>query len=81
MRHQIRGLAVESNQTFAFEWRATGTFAAPLATPEGEIPPNGNTIDITGSDFWGFAGDLTVKYHIYFDQLKFLRQLGLTPTR
>jgi hypothetical protein len=45
------------------------------------IPPNGNTIDITGSDFWRFAGELTVKYHIYFDQLKFLRQLGLTPTR
>jgi hypothetical protein len=54
------------------------TFAAPLATPEGDSP-NGNTIDITGSDFWRFAGDLTVKYHIYFDQ--FLRQLGLTPTR
>jgi predicted ester cyclase len=81
MRHEIRGLAMESNQTLAFEWRATGTFAAPLATPEGEILPNGNTIDILGSDFWQFEGDLIVKYHIYFDQLEFLRQLGLTPTR
>jgi predicted ester cyclase len=49
MRHEIRGLAAESNQTIGFEWRATGTFAAPLATPEGDIPPNGKTIDIPGS--------------------------------
>jgi predicted ester cyclase len=80
LRHEIRGLAVESNQTLAFEWRATGTFVAPLATPGGEVPPNGDTIDILGSDFWRFEGGLIVNYHIYFDQLEFLRQLGLTPT-
>jgi SnoaL-like protein len=32
MRHEIGGLAVELNQTLAFEWRAMGIFAAPLAT-------------------------------------------------
>ena len=33
----------------------------------GRDSPNGNTIDITGSDFWRFDGDLIVKYHLYFD--------------
>jgi hypothetical protein len=60
---------VESNQTLAFEWRAMGTFAAPLATPEGQVSPNGKMIDIRGSDFWRFEDDLIGRYHIYFDQL------------
>ena len=33
--------------TMDFEWRATGTFTAPLATPGGEVPPNGKTIDLS----------------------------------
>jgi len=31
------------------------------STHQREFPPNGNTIDITGSDFWRFGGDLIVK--------------------
>jgi predicted ester cyclase len=81
MHHEIRGIAVESNQTLAFEWRATGTFAAPLATPGGQVSPNGKTIDIPGADFWRFESGLIVVYHVYFDHLEFLRQLGLTPTK
>jgi predicted ester cyclase len=81
MHHEIRGIAVESDPTLAFEWRATGTFTAPLATPEGEVPPNGRAIDIPGADVWRFERGLIVAYHVYFDQLELLRQLGLTPTR
>jgi predicted ester cyclase len=79
MYHEIRGIAVESDQTLAFEWRATGTFTAPLATPGGEVPPTGKTIDLAGADFWRFEGGLIVAYHLHFDQLEFLRQLGLAP--
>jgi steroid delta-isomerase-like uncharacterized protein len=79
MYHEIRGIAVESEQTLAFEWRATGTFTGPLAMPGGEVPPNGKTIDVPGADFWRSEGGLIVAYHLYFDQLEFLRQLGLAP--
>jgi predicted ester cyclase len=81
MHHEIRGIAVEANQTLAFEWRATGTFSAPLKTPGGDVVPNGKIIDIAGADFWRFEGGLVVTYHVHFDHLEFLRQLGLTSTR
>ena len=57
------------------------TFQWLLQTDSGEIPPKCKTIDIPGSDFWRFEAGLIVEYHIYFDQLEFLCQLGLTPTR
>jgi predicted ester cyclase len=79
MRHEIRGIAVESDRTLAFEWRATGTFTGPLATPGGDVAPTGKTIDVPGADFWRFEGGLIVAYHLYFDHLVFLRQLGLAP--
>jgi predicted ester cyclase len=43
MHHEIEGITIESARTLAFEWRATGTFTAPLATPGGEVPPTGKT--------------------------------------
>ena len=77
MHHEILGVTVESDRTLAFEWRATGTFAAPLATPGGEVPPNGKTIDLPGAEFWRVEGGLIVIDHLYFDRLQFLQQLGL----
>ena len=77
MHHEIRGVTVESDRTLAFEWRATGTFTAPLAMPGGEVPPNGKTIDLPGAEFWRVEGGLIVIDHLYFDRLEFLQQLGL----
>ena len=77
MHHEIRGITVESDRTLAFEWRATGTFTAPLAMPGGEVPPNGKTIDLPGAEFWLVEGGLIVIDHLYFDRLEFLQQLGL----
>jgi hypothetical protein len=77
MHHEIRGITVESDRTLAFEWRATGTFTAPLAMPGGEVPPNGKAIDLPGAEFWRVEGGLIVVHHLYFDRLEFLQQLGL----
>jgi steroid delta-isomerase-like uncharacterized protein len=79
MCHEIRGIAVEEGQTLAFEWYTTGTFTGPLAMPGGDVPPTGKTIDVTGADFWRFEGGLIVAYHLYFDHLELLRQLGPAP--
>jgi predicted ester cyclase len=77
MHHEIRGVTVESDRTLAFEWRATGTFTAPMVTPGGEVPPTGKTIDLPGAEFWRVEGGLIVIDHLYFDRLEFLQQLGL----
>jgi predicted ester cyclase len=77
--HEIRGIAVESDQALAFELHATGTMTGPLAMPNGDLPPTGRSIDISASDFWRFENGLIVEYHLYFDRLDFFGQLGLTP--
>jgi steroid delta-isomerase-like uncharacterized protein len=80
--HEIRGLAVESGQTLAFELHATGTMTGPLATPKGDVPPTGKTVDVSAADFWRFDEDRRiVEYHLYFNLLDFLGQLGLDPTQ
>ena len=60
MHHEIRGITVESDRTLTFEWRATGTFTAPLAMSGGEVSPNGKTIDLPGAEFWRVEGGLIV---------------------
>lgn len=77
--HEIRGIAVESDQVLAFELHVTGTMTGPLAMPNGDLPPTGRSIDILASDFWRFENGLIVEYHAYLDRLDFFRQLGLTP--
>lgn len=77
--HEIRGIAVESDQTIAFELHATGTMTGPLEMPGGDVPPTGRTIDVSAADFWRFEDGLIVEYHLYFDRLDFFGQLGLAP--
>jgi SnoaL-like polyketide cyclase len=77
MHHEIRGITVESDRTLAFEWRATGTFTAPMVTPGGGVPPTGKTIDLPGAEFCRVEGGLIVVDRLYFDRLEFLQQLGL----
>jgi predicted ester cyclase len=77
--HEIRGIAVESDQALAFELHVTGTMTGPLAMPNGDLPPTGRSFDILASDFWRFENGPIVEYHAYLDRLDFFRQLGLTP--
>ena len=77
--HEIRGIAVESEQALAFELHVTGTMTGPLAMPNGDLPPTGRSINILASDFWRFENGLIVEYHAYLDRLDFFKQLGLTP--
>jgi predicted ester cyclase len=77
--HEFRGIAVESEQTLAFELHVTGTMTGPLAMPSGDFPPTGRSINLPVSEFWRFENGLIVEYHVYFDRLDFFRQLGVTP--
>ena len=77
--HEIRGMAAAADQTLAFELHASGTFTGPLAMPDGDVAPTGRSIDVSAVDLWRFEGALVVEYHLYFDRLDFLGQLGLAP--
>lgn len=77
MTHELRGIKVEHGDTVAFELHAFGTMTGPLTTPMGDIPPTGRHMDVGGTDFWRFENGLVQQYHLSFDQLEFLNQLGI----
>lgn len=58
-------------------WLATHT--APLATPEGEVPATGRAVDLPFVVMIHARDDRIGSIHVYFDQLRFLGQLGLLP--
>ena len=75
--HEIRGMAAESGQTLAFELHATGTHTGPLDLPSGTVEATGKSLDVSAVDFWRFEDGLIAEYHLYFNLLDFLGQLGL----
>ncbi|MEY2478369.1 MAG: hypothetical protein QOG87_3684 [Actinomycetota bacterium] len=68
---------VEDGDTAAFELRISGTHTAPLASPQGEIPATGKSVEFQSCDFVRMRGDQIVSYHVYFDMMGFMGQLGL----
>lgn len=60
---------------FTFE----GTHDAPLAGPDGEIPPTHRRLVGRGVEVYRIAGDKIAEDHLYYDQVQLMTQLGLMP--
>jgi ketosteroid isomerase-like protein len=76
--HELTAIAGDG-EIAAVELRVHGTHTAPLQTATGEVPPTGRTLDLPVADIWRVEGGRIVAYHVYFDQMAFLGQLGLLP--
>ena len=77
--HHI-GPVVASDDGVAFELLLHGTHTAPLATPQGELPPTQRTLSLAACNVWRLRDDGAIgSYHIYFDQVEFMVALGLIP--
>jgi predicted ester cyclase len=58
----------------------TGTNTGQIQMPQGEsLPPTGRKLRLRSCDVARVEGGLIVSHHFYWDQLDFLRQLGLLP--
>jgi len=68
---------VETDDVVAVEARFKGTFSNPLATPQGELPPTGNAIDVRFADFFRFRDGTIVEHRVYWDQVDMMGQLGV----
>jgi len=68
---------IESADTYAGEARYSGTHRAPLATPQGEIPPTGRQVSWQSADIVRLDGGKIVSWHVYHDPIVILAQLGL----
>ena len=55
-----------------FTWEFNGTNTGP-----GEFPPTGKAVTVTGATLLRYRDGKMAEEHVYFDNLGFLKQLGL----
>jgi ketosteroid isomerase-like protein len=78
VRHDLAAIAADGDIA-CVELRIRGTHTAPLASPTGEVAPTGRAIDLRVADVLRVRDGRIAAYHIYFDRMEFLGQLGLVP--
>lgn len=71
-------LLIDAGEHAFGEVIARGTHTGPLATPDGEIPPTGRTIEVPFCVVMRARDGLLVNGREYYDASTLLRQLGLT---
>ncbi len=62
---------IEAGNRVVVEGAYSGTHTGPLGTPQGEVPPTCDVIEVA-------AGRIT-QIHAYYDQMTIAAQLGLLP--
>lgn len=70
---------LEAGDTVVTEMRFTGTQTAPMATPQGILPPSGRRVDVPGCVLHTIRDGQITEHTGYYDQMLFLSQLGLLP--
>jgi steroid delta-isomerase-like uncharacterized protein len=65
-------------KTFIYQLTWRGTHTGPLATPEGDIAPTGNKIEMQAAFFAKMSPDGLIREdRSYYDSAQMMRQLGL----
>ncbi len=54
------------------------THTAALDGPRGSIPATGKRVTVPFASLLGASGDRFTSFAVYFDQMEFLTELGLT---
>lgn len=71
--------AVESGDTIIVEGSFTGTNTGPMMGPGGEMPATGRALDLPYCDVFEVRDGKIVAHRVYYDQVAFMKQLGLMP--
>jgi steroid delta-isomerase-like uncharacterized protein len=69
-----------SGDAIAIEGTLTGTHSGTFRSPQGDIPPSGNRINVRYAAVKRIRDGKVASEHLYFDQLEFLEQLGALPS-
>ena len=73
-------VVVEQGDTIATEWSESGTNTGPLVLQDGtRVPPTGKRIEHRGMEVAHVRDGKIVEYHMYWDRMILLRQLGRLP--
>ena len=57
----------------------TGTHTGVFRTPQGEVPPSGNAVNLRFASLKRVVDGKIVSERIYFDQMEFMMQIGALP--
>ena len=71
------GSMIASEEGVVTEFRGRGTHTGPLASPAGEIPATGRSVDIPFCDVLRIKDGKIISAHTYYDAATMMRQLGL----
>jgi ketosteroid isomerase-like protein len=71
---------IESGDDIATEQRIHGTHTGTLRTPNGDIAATGREVVIESVDFIRTRGGQIISWHVYYDSMAVLQQLGLAPS-
>jgi steroid delta-isomerase-like uncharacterized protein len=63
----------------AEEGTFTGTHDGVLHTPRGDVPPTGRSVSLDYIQVLRFRDGRHTRFHLMFDRLQMLEQLGLVP--
>ena len=75
---EITGVTITDDTAFE-EGVFTGTHRATLRGPAGEIPATGRSVRVDYIQVVRFRGDRASTFHLVFDRMQMLEQLGLAP--
>jgi ketosteroid isomerase-like protein len=67
----------EAGDSVIVEGDYAGTHTGPLAAPQGTIPPTGRAFSFPFADVFTVKGGKVVRHAIYWDNVRFMAQLGL----
>jgi steroid delta-isomerase-like uncharacterized protein len=68
---------VAEGDCVATEHVGTGTHTGPLASPEGDVPPTGRSIELHFGEFFQLRDGEITRLTVYWDTASLARQLGL----
>jgi steroid delta-isomerase-like uncharacterized protein len=70
---------VESGDQAVGQMLYKGTHTGPLASPQGEIPATGKTVELHGAAWITIRDGKIAKFNGYYDTMTMMMQLGLVP--
>jgi len=78
LRLEVKQLLADGPAAAA-EGIITGTHNGVLHTPDGDVAPTGQALELRWSAVYLTDGETLKSEHLFFDQMDFLGQLGLLP--
>lgn len=66
----------QDGDTVIAEGLFTGQHTGPMATPDGTLPPSGQTVSFTFADFWQVRDGVCVSHRLYWDNVALMAQMS-----